>query len=198
MLALASVINFLIAMQLTYVKCNVWTVDCNVLTTQRMDPIVFPDIAPAGHVHSIVGSSKFKWVHVVHYLHTYLPFYLSTYISSLINIQNDYYSVTTFHDELMKSKCTSCNVKDDLSNYWVPQLYVLKQNDGKFHYVDMDFHVYYKLINDKGQTGGPNGIIPGEFSAFPKEFRMLAGKKYFVKVIHRSISRNFSKYGRSN
>ena len=100
----------------------------------------------------------------------------------------------------MKSKCTSCNVKDDLSNYWVPQLYVLKQNDGKFHYVDMDFHVYYKLINDKGQTGGPNGIIPGEFSAFPKEFRMLAGKKYFVKVvkvIHRSISRNFSKYGRS-
>ena len=127
------------------------------------------------------------------YLHTYLPFYLSTYISSLINIQNDYYSVTTFHDELMKSKCTSCNVKDDLSNYWVPQLYVLKQNDGKFHYVDMDFHVYYKLINDMGQTGPVNNhLVPGEIVAFPPGFKMLAGKASYIDLSVRGQASTWS------
>ena len=60
MLALANIINLFIVLQLTFVKCNVWTVDCNVLTTQRMDPIVFPNMSSAGHVHSIVGASKFE------------------------------------------------------------------------------------------------------------------------------------------
>ena len=41
------------------VKGNIWTVDLASLTTQRLDPIVFPGQSPAGHVHSIVGGSKF-------------------------------------------------------------------------------------------------------------------------------------------
>ena len=40
-------------------NANVWTVDCSIVTTQRIDPIVFPDQSPAGHVHAIVGGSKF-------------------------------------------------------------------------------------------------------------------------------------------
>ena len=41
-------------------SANVWTVDCGVVTTQRMDPIVYPDHNPAGHVHSVVGASGFR------------------------------------------------------------------------------------------------------------------------------------------
>ena len=74
----------------------------------------------------------------------------------------------------------SCNVDDDLSNYWFPQLYVKKQKDGKFYYVNNEFHVYYKLINDRGQTdfNGGNPMKPGEFSVFPPGFRMLTGSPY--------------------
>ena len=39
---------------------NVWTVDCGVLCAQRLDPIVYPDESPAGHVHSVIGGSKFS------------------------------------------------------------------------------------------------------------------------------------------
>ena len=41
-------------------QANVWTVDCGVLATQRMDPIVFPGWDPAGHVHTIAGASRFN------------------------------------------------------------------------------------------------------------------------------------------
>ena len=95
----------------------VWTVDCDTVATQRLDPIVYPGRQPAGHVHTIVGASRFGE------------------------------SVT--YEQLQQSQCTTCNADEDLSNYWVPQLYVKKQSDGKFHHVPMQFHVYYKLINDK-------------------------------------------------
>jgi len=131
-------------LHLSSVQANVWTVDCTVLTTQRLDPIVFLGEEPAGHVHAIVGGSKFDE--------------FSTY------------------EELQESKCTTCNVAKDLSNYWVPQLYVKKQSDGKYHYVDMDFHIYYKLINDRGQTDFTNNPIePGKMKAFPPGFKVLAG-----------------------
>ena len=117
------------------VQCNVWTVDCGILATQRLDPIVFPDENPAGHVHSIVGGSRFN--------------------------------ESVQYSDLQDSQCTTCNVPDDLSNYWVPQLYIKKQKDGKYHYVDMDFHVYYKLINDRGQSDQINNPI-GKTNAFKK------------------------------
>ena len=43
-----------------YVEANVWTVDCGVVATQRMDPIVYPGWDPAGHVHTIAGASRFN------------------------------------------------------------------------------------------------------------------------------------------
>ena len=137
-----SVFGFLL--HVSTVQANVWTVDCSVLTTQRMDPIVFPNIEPAGHVHAIVGGSKFD--------------------------------ESAQYDDLQQSKCTTCNVAKDLSNYWVPQLYIKKKSDGKFHFVDMDFHVYYKLLNDKGQTGFHNNPLQhGEILPFPTGFQVLAG-----------------------
>ena len=102
---------------LSSVHAYVWTTDCGVLTTQRMDPIVFPGEEPAGHVHAIVGGSKF--------------------------------GKSAQYTDLQKSQCTTCNVAEDLSNQWVPQLYIKKQSSY------MHFAVYYKLINDRGQT------IPG-------------------------------------
>ena len=117
------------------IRCNVFTVDLAVLTSQRLDSIVFPNQSPAGHVHSFVGESKV--------------------------------SKTSEYVELLNSHCTTGNVDADLSAYWVPSLYV-KKPSGKFHHVEMNFHVYYKLINDKGQTGYHNNpISPGEFKAFP-------------------------------
>ena len=66
----------------------------------------------------------------------------------------------------------SCDVVTDKSNYWVPQLYIHKQSDGKYHYVDNRFAVYYKLINDRGQTDPVNNPFqPGDFAAFPPGFR---------------------------
>ena len=42
---------------------SVWTVDCfEQLATQRMDPIKFPGQSEAGHVHAIVGASKFELI----------------------------------------------------------------------------------------------------------------------------------------
>ena len=42
------------------VAANVWTTDCRVLATQRLDPIVFPGHSPAGHVHTVAGGSRFN------------------------------------------------------------------------------------------------------------------------------------------
>merc|ERR1712150_117630 len=138
-----------LAISVPYANANVWTVDCSILTTQRMDPIIFPDQSPAGHVHAIVGSSKFN--------------------------------PSQTYEELQQSQCNSCNAGEDMSNYWVPQLYIYKQSDGKYHHVPMEFHVYYKLINDNGQTSPPgqnNPIVPGEFSDFAEGFRILVGSPY--------------------
>ena len=133
----------LISLSSTVVLGNVFTVDLSTLTTQRMDPVVFPDQSPEGHVHSIVGGSKF--------------------------------SKTSTYEELLSSQCSTGNIEKDLSAYWAPTMYV-KKADGKFHHVDMRFAVYYKLINDRGQTDFSNNpIIPGEFHAFPAGFKMIAG-----------------------
>jgi len=155
MLLQKAAITFTLATLLSrsMVSANIWTVDCGLLTTQRMDPIVFPYLHPAGHVHSIVGGSKF--------------------------------SESATNQDLLASSCTSCNVGDDLSNYWVPQLYIWKQSDGKFHYVDMEFHVYYKLINEFGQTDRVNNPLhPGDILAFPDGFQMLAGSPNQKEPLH--------------
>ena len=136
----------IIALQyLSIVHGNVFTVDLATVTTQRLDPIVFENESPEGHVHSIVGASKF--------------------------------SKTSTYEELLSSQCSTGNVDKDLSAYWAPSLYV-KKSSGKFQHVDMNFAVYYKLINDNGQTDfHVNPIVPGEFKSFPPGFKMLAGSQ---------------------
>lgn len=81
------------------------------------------------------------------------------------------------YDQARASKCSSCPIKADLSNYWTPSLYFKAQN-GSFISVPQagDFNgqtggmtVYYQ------QRPGPNN---DKLKAFPKGFRMVAGDPF--------------------
>lgn len=73
--------------------------------------------------------------------------------------------------------CSSCPIKQDMSNYWTPKLYYQSENgtfidvpqagDGQGVFGGMT--VYYL------QRGGPNN---DNLTAFPKDFRMLAGDPF--------------------
>ncbi|KAG9658955.1 WSC domain protein, partial [Aureobasidium melanogenum] len=73
--------------------------------------------------------------------------------------------------------CSSCPIKQDMSNYWTPKLYYQSENgtfidvpqagDGQGVYGGMT--VYYL------QRGGPNN---DNLTAFPEGFRMLAGDPF--------------------
>ncbi|GAA5978732.1 hypothetical protein JCM11641_006158 [Rhodosporidiobolus odoratus] len=74
----------------------------------------------------------------------------------------------TFEDA-RAGTCTSCQIKQDMSNYWVPALYFAWGN-GSFSLVDGTLLVYYMQrthADDKGAV-----------TAFPEGFRMLAGNPY--------------------
>ena len=118
---------------------------------------MFPGHREAGHVHTVVGASRFD-------------------------------KDQTF-DSLQQSPCTryilstklsilkpffSCDIPLDLSNYWVPQMYVKKRSDGKFYYLDNYMAIYYKLLNDRGGVHAINNPLePGYFHSFPPGFRSL-------------------------
>jgi hypothetical protein len=73
--------------------------------------------------------------------------------------------------------CSSCPIKQDMSNYWTPKLYYQSENgtfidvpqagDGQGVFGGMT--VYYL------QRGGPNN---DNLTAFPEGFRMLAGDPF--------------------
>lgn len=77
------------------------------------------------------------------------------------------------YEQARASQCSSCEIKEDMSNYWTPQLYVKKKN-GKFEPVPVagekgsgngGMTVYYLQRGDKGE----------KLHAFPEGFRVLAG-----------------------
>ncbi|KAK3387810.1 hypothetical protein B0H63DRAFT_470957 [Podospora didyma] len=79
-------------------------------------------------------------------------------------------------DMARASSCTTCNVRDDLSNYWTPKMYFHAQNGsfipvpivGDNQYGNMGGMVIY--YNDNRGDTPNNHIYP-----FPPNFRMLAG-----------------------
>ncbi|GAA6021435.1 hypothetical protein JCM10207_004732 [Rhodosporidiobolus poonsookiae] len=74
-----------------------------------------------------------------------------------------------FHT-LRESQCTSCQVKQDMSNYWTPALYFAWRN-GSFTLVDQGgVTVYYFL---RSHANDQDGI-----KAFPDDLRMLSGNPY--------------------
>ncbi|GAA5978723.1 hypothetical protein JCM11641_006155 [Rhodosporidiobolus odoratus] len=73
-------------------------------------------------------------------------------------------------DTARDSACTSCRVKQDMSNYWTPALYFAWAN-GSFTMVEqVSLLVYYLQRFNKDDEG--------DILAFPDGFRMLAGNPY--------------------
>ena len=72
----------------------------------------------------------------------------------------------------LKLPYLSCDIPLDLSNYWVPQMYVKKKRDNKFYFLDNYMAIYYKLLNNRGGMHPTNNPInPGDFHSFPPGFR---------------------------
>jgi hypothetical protein len=84
----------------------------------------------------------------------------------LLTILTDIGVNATF-DSLVNSECTSCEISQDKSAYWTPNLYYQHPN-GSFEEVYHDGSVVYYLA--RGQNA--NNII-----SFPKGFQMLSGNK---------------------
>lgn len=77
------------------------------------------------------------------------------------------FGMSSNFDTLRQSSCTTCLVKQDMSNYWSPMLYY-RYPDGRFVSVPNRKHsltVYYKHRNHPITNLTP----------FPKGFRMIAG-----------------------
>jgi len=87
------------------------------------------------------------------------------------------FNYTMDYASTQASTCSSCPIEEDLSNYWVPTLYYTNK-DGSFTSVpqagdggsNLGGQVVYYL-----QRGGPKN---DNLTAYPKDFRMLAGNPY--------------------
>ncbi|KAF2644046.1 hypothetical protein P280DRAFT_466734 [Massarina eburnea CBS 473.64] len=90
------------------------------------------------------------------------------------------------YEEALASKCTSCPVKEDKSNYWTPQLYV-KMRDGTFRVVpqpddDQGGMTIYYLSFDTTHPVTP----------FPRGFAMVGGDALLRAPSPTSSSRGLS------
>ncbi|KAL4074616.1 hypothetical protein V8B97DRAFT_2093653, partial [Scleroderma yunnanense] len=75
------------------------------------------------------------------------------------------------YESLQASRCTSCQVLQDMSNYWVPTLYFHDKTNDTYELVpNGGLLVYYQ---NRGQGDVSNGG-PG-LKAFPAGFRMISG-----------------------
>ncbi|KAJ9642948.1 hypothetical protein H2199_004470 [Coniosporium tulheliwenetii] len=73
--------------------------------------------------------------------------------------------INSTYNQLFNAQCTSCEIKDDMSAYWSPQLYYRYPN-GSFVDVPNGGTILYYL----GRGVGRNNLTP-----YPKGFMMLAG-----------------------
>ncbi|KAF8169957.1 hypothetical protein K438DRAFT_1982857 [Mycena galopus ATCC 62051] len=72
---------------------------------------------------------------------------------------------------LRASNCTSCEVKQDLSNYWFPKLYFRDPSTKLFEPVDNGgLLVYYQNRGNGDVSNGGSGL-----KAFPPGFKMITG-----------------------
>ncbi|KAF5876269.1 putative wsc domain protein [Botrytis fragariae] len=85
------------------------------------------------------------------------------------------FSANMTYADARAAKCGTCNVKEDLSNYWTPKLYYKAQN-GSFISVPINGDDGYGNLGGMAiyylQRPGPDNdpLVP-----FPENFRMLAG-----------------------
>lgn len=90
---------------------------CSGLTVQRLDPLVDPGLIPSAHLHQIIGGVS-------------LHLDITTYYSPS-NKSQDSFNVSMpvgEHDLVERSSCTSCQFKEDFSNYWTAVLFYHAKN----------------------------------------------------------------------
>ncbi|KAJ3526946.1 hypothetical protein NM208_g10945 [Fusarium decemcellulare] len=73
--------------------------------------------------------------------------------------------VSATYDDLQASRCTSCEIQDDKSAYWTPQLFY-QHGNGSFEMVPNDGTVVYYLGRGENRT---------KMEPFPPGFKMLSG-----------------------
>jgi len=127
---------------------------CAQSSVQRLDPLVNPGVKPSTHLHQIIGGNSF-------------------------NVSMD----PSNHDLVKLSTCTTCQFKEDFSNYWTAVLY-FKARNGTFKRVPQrpqqgmentkgGMVVYYMTdaLFDTAQKSSVTAFKPG--------FRMLVGDVNF-------------------
>lgn len=68
------------------------------------------------------------------------------------------------------STCSSCTVRQDFSNYWIPTLYYKARNGSFISVKQSGMLVYYLQRSDQRDPEYSKGLL-----AFPEGFRILAG-----------------------
>jgi len=125
---------------------------CSQLVIERTDPLVNPGVIPSPHMHQIVGGSSFN---------------------TTMDIR--------VADPSMTSKCTSCKMSEDFSNYWTASIYFRSPENGTFKRVPQmaNGRLNGTLLE---QEGGITVYYMQPFSGTNKKttvmspgFRMLAG-----------------------
>ncbi|CAC9885215.1 unnamed protein product, partial [Aureobasidium pullulans] len=110
------------------------------------------------------------------------PGALAAHCHSIVGGSN--IGVNATFDSLYNSECTSCEVSEDKSAYWTPNLYYQHAN-GSFEEVPHDGSVIYYLA--RGQNA--NDIV-----SFPKGFQMLSGNKALRAANQSGMTWGSSKY----
>ncbi|OTA98734.1 hypothetical protein M426DRAFT_76813 [Hypoxylon sp. CI-4A] len=78
------------------------------------------------------------------------------------------FGLSSTYEDLIGSRCTSCEIQDDKSSYWTPQLYYEHAN-GSFEEVPNSGTIVYYLGRGENRTN----IEP-----FPAGFKMVSGNPY--------------------
>lgn len=114
---------------------------CSQLVVDRVDPLVNPGMRYSPHLHQIVGGNSF-------------------------NLTMD----PADHDLPALSTCTSCNFKEDMSNYWTAVMF-FKHKNGSYHRVPQTGNggPQGKLVNKGGLD--VYYIPSGKTTAFKKVSR---------------------------
>ncbi|KAH9883907.1 hypothetical protein F4778DRAFT_586649 [Xylariomycetidae sp. FL2044] len=87
----------------------------------------------------------------------------ATHYHSIMGGSN--FGMTVEGDQLLNSKCTTAKIKNDKSNYWVPQLFYQSPDDGTFEKVSMMYMNVYYFFEETDDD-----LVP-----FPVGLKMLSG-----------------------
>ncbi|KAH8899048.1 WSC domain protein [Thozetella sp. PMI_491] len=83
------------------------------------------------------------------------------------------FNLSMTFDDARNSACSTCRVKQDLSNYWTPVLFYKYPNGSVTQVKQSGATIYYLPRTTSGSTDNSTGVL-----AFPPGFRMLAGNPF--------------------